>query len=171
MTTTIRIFSLLLLLVGSSIAVSAQKLGYTNSAAILLEMPEVKQADSKLEAFQKQLEAKGQQMAEAFEEAYTRYLQDLQAGLLTPVQQQQREQALARQQEELQQFEQEAYAKLAQKREELYGPILEKLQKAIDEVGKENGYAFIFDVSSLNFILFAEESDDVTELIKKKLGI
>ncbi len=168
---TFKIFSLLLLLVGSLSVASAQKLGYTNSAAILIEMPETKQADSQLQAFQKQLEAKGQQMTSELQEGYAKYQQDMEAGVLSAVQQKQREQDLAQKEQALQKFQQEAYQKLAQKREELYGPILEKLQKAIDAVGKEHGYAFIFDVSSLNFILFAEESDDVTDLIKAKLGL
>ncbi len=161
----------LLLLAGFQNALSAQKLGYTNSAAILIDMPETKQADGELETFQKQLEAKGQEMAKAFEAELMQYQQDLYAGLLNPVQQEERQQALAEKEQALQAYQQEAYAKLAEKREELYGPILEKLQKAIDAVGKEHGYAFIFDVSSLNFILFAEESDDVTDLIKTKLGL
>ncbi len=150
---------------------TAQKMGYTNSAAILVEMPETKQADSQLQALQTQLEAQGKKKAEAFQAAYEKYMQDVQSGVLSAVQDQQRQQELQKMQQELQAFEQEAYEKIGKKREELYGPILDKLQKAIDEVGKENGYAFIFDVSTLNFILFAEEADDVTSLIKAKLGM
>ena len=48
---------------------------------------------------------------------------------------------------------------------------MEKVQKAIQDVGKEGGYTMIFDTSTFNAILFAEDSDDVTSQVKAKLGI
>ena len=168
---TIKILSFLLFFLSSVSMAVAQKMGYTNSAAILVEMPDVKRADSELQTLQTQLENEGEKKAEAFQAAYEKYIQDVQAGLLSAVEDQKRQQQLQQMQQELQAFEQQAYEKLAKRREELYAPILEKLQNAIDAVGKENGYAFIFDVSTLNFILFAEETDDVTPLIKGKLGM
>ncbi|MBC7774905.1 MAG: OmpH family outer membrane protein, partial [Phycisphaerae bacterium] len=37
-------------------------------------------------------------------------------------------------------------------------------------VAKENGYAMVFDTST-GAMLFASDSDDLTELVKKKLGL
>jgi outer membrane protein len=52
----------------------------------------------------------------------------------------------------------------------MYKPILEKADKAIKDVAKENKYDYIFDASG-GAILFAKDSDNVLSLVKTKLGI
>ena len=49
------------------------------------------------------------------------------------------------------------------------GEIMEKIQKAAQEVGKENGFTYIFTQNALLFA--ADNSEDVLPLVKKKLGI
>ena len=68
-------------------------------------------------------------------------------------------------------YEQEVMQKVAKKREDLLRPILDKVDAAVKAVGKENGYGMIFDTSLFNFILSADESEDVMPMVKKKLGI
>ena len=51
---------------------------------------------------------------------------------------------------------------------ELMQPFQDKILKAIEDVAKENGYAYIFDTQVL---LYSEGGDDVSALVKKKLGI
>jgi outer membrane protein len=63
-----------------------------------------------------------------------------------------------------------AEEKVAKKRQALYQPIVEKINTAIKELAKEQGYTYIFD-SSAGVLLFAEESDNLIEPLKKKLGI
>lgn len=146
-----------------------QKIGYLNSAVVIAEYPSTKAADSELKVFQDQLVAEGQKRAKALEEKYGAYLQEAQSGVLTRVQMQTKEAELQKSQEDLASYEQEVYEKVAKKRQELYQPILEKIQAAIDQVGKEGNYQFIFDTSVTNVIVFAEESDDITSLVKSKL--
>jgi hypothetical protein len=47
---------------------------------------------------------------------------------------------------------------------------LAKVDVAIKAIGKENNYAFIFDTST-GGTLFALESEDITALVKAKLGL
>jgi outer membrane protein len=49
-------------------------------------------------------------------------------------------------------------------------PILDKVNEAIQSVAKEQGFHYIFDANS-GVILYADESTDVTNLVKAKLGI
>ena len=42
------------------------------------------------------------------------------------------------------------------------------IQNAIDKVAKANGYAYIFDTKIL---LYYDNGDDITPLVKKELGI
>jgi outer membrane protein len=48
-------------------------------------------------------------------------------------------------------------------------PLIDKIGKAIEDVAKENGYAYIIDAST--GVLLYRGGDDVTDLIKTKLGI
>ncbi len=157
-----------LLLMGTSL--NAQKFGYVNSTQLLLEMPDVKSADSQLESYQKQLIAKGENMVKSFEQKYQAYVTEANAGGLSKIQMQKREGELATEQQNIQKYELEVQQKILSKREELYKPILDKVQNAIDAVGKEGGYTMIFDAST-GALLHANNSEDLTTQIKSKLGI
>ncbi|MBO4739992.1 MAG: OmpH family outer membrane protein, partial [Bacteroidales bacterium] len=56
------------------------------------------------------------------------------------------------------------------KQMELLQPIKDRVEKAIAEVAKENGYSYVFD-SGLGVLLYQDESDNIFELVKKKIGI
>jgi outer membrane protein len=44
------------------------------------------------------------------------------------------------------------------------------VKNAISEVGKENGYTYIFDVGT-GAVVFFDNGDNILPLVKKKLGI
>ena len=163
---------LLALLIGIT-AASAQaqpKYGHMNLGNLLESMPETKKANEMLKVFADSLSAKDEAMTKAFQEAYAQLEKEYNAGQLTFVQAQQRQAELQKQQEDIQKFEQEAQQSVAAKREELLKPILTKVEDAVKAVAKENGYLMIFDTSS-GAMLFANETDDVVALVKKKLGL
>ncbi|HQU57542.1 MAG: OmpH family outer membrane protein [Phaeodactylibacter sp.] len=161
--------SVLLLLFFSMMGVAqAQKFGYVNSAAILAEMPEVKQADANLEALQKQLQKKGQGMVEKLQQDYAAVRQKVDNGELSPLQQQQESDRLEKAQADIAKFEQDMVKQVQDKREELLQPIYDKVNTAIADVAKENGFQFIFDQGVL---LYAEESQDVSTMVRAKLGM
>jgi outer membrane protein len=146
---------------------AAQKFGYINSALILSEMPELKQAEASLEALQQQLQKKGQSMVEKLQADYTAVQQKVERGELSPKQQETEGARLKVAEEEVGKFEQEMMRQLQTKRDELLQPIYDRVNKAIAEVAKEEGYQFIFDQGVL---LFAEESQDVAPQVRKKLN-
>ena len=150
---------------------SAQKMGYINSLAILSQMPDVAQADTAIMLLRDSLYGEGQLRAKLLQDKYDDLVKDVDAGTVPPREAQLREEEVMKGRQDLEKYENDITQWLAVKRETFYGPALEKLQKAIDEVGTENGFQFIFDVSSLNFIVYAEESVDVTPLVKAKLGL
>ena len=59
---------------------------------------------------------------------------------------------------------------LEERQEALLKPIVDRAKKAIEEVGKENGYTYIFD-SGIGTVLYSQDSDDIMPLVKKKLGL
>ncbi len=149
----------------------AQKYGHLNFGNLLSLMPETQAADTSLEAYRKQLVAKGEDMATKFKTNYEKLVEDVQAKTLAPKVQEAREAALAKEQQDIMAYEQEMSQKLQLKRQELLKPIVEKAEKAIQDVAKENGYQFIFDTSTFNAVLFVRESDDIMPLVKAKLGM
>lgn len=149
----------------------SQKIGYLNSAAILAQFPQTKTADEQLKTFQDGLVAEGEKRAAALQQKFNAYIEEANTGTLTRVQMQERENNLQLERQQLAEYEQEVMEKVTKKREELYTPILNKVQEAIDAVGKEKGYQFIFDTSAVSVIVFADESDDVSSLVKAKLNM
>ncbi len=151
-------------------SMNAQKFGYLNSRAVLLQMPEMAQANSELEVLAKQLQKQGEGKVAELQAKYTKLEQDIAAGLLSQVQQEEEGKKFQEQQQQLALFEQEMTLKIQKKEAELLQPLLEKLNGAITDVAKENGMQFIFDQGT-QMILFAEASTDVTNMVKTKLGM
>ncbi|MBP7273862.1 MAG: OmpH family outer membrane protein [Saprospiraceae bacterium] len=148
----------------------AQKYGHINSGNLLEMMPEVQQANDSLMALQKSLLSAGEQMVKAFEVKYRALEADVNAGNISQIDRQKREDDLRKEQETIQQYETEMQSKLNMKREALLSPLLNKMKDAIQTVAKEGGYNMIFD-ESVGVLLFANQADDITAAVKTKLNI
>ena len=150
----------------------AQRFGFVNSGSILEGMPQVKEAESNLEALGKQLQAKGEKMMQDFQLKYQELERKVQAGEITPKAQETETAMLEEERNKILAYDQDMQKQLGDKREALLAPILEQVKTAIDAVAKENGYTYIFDGSpGVGVILYADESTNVTALVKTKLGI
>ena len=171
-------YSLLFMLafLAGSFTLSAQdstatpKYGHMNLGNLLEELPATKTANDALKVVADSLGVLGDTMAVQFQREYVQLDSAYKAGLLTPVVAKQKEEELKKKQDEIVKFEQEAQAFLEKQRAELLNPILKDIETAVNAVAKENGYLMIFDVSS-GVLLFADETDDVTPLVKAKLGM
>ncbi|MEM9920372.1 MAG: OmpH family outer membrane protein [Bacteroidota bacterium] len=149
----------------------AQKYGHINAGNLLVQMPATKAADSELEAYQKQLGAAFEKKVNNFRERAGKFLKDAQGGVLPQIEIQKKQAEFAKEEQVLAQEEQDILTKVQKKREELLKPILEKVNAAINKIGKEKGYSMIFDTSVMNTVLFAQDSDDVMALVKAELGL
>lgn len=165
------VFTLIALFAATTLsAQTAPKYGHMNLGNLLEELPDTKKATDELKVFTDKLAAKDDSLTRAFQAAYTVLEADYKGGGVPPVQLQKRQEELQKQQEFIQKFEQDAQQLVAQRREELLKPILAKISDAVKAVAKEAGYAMVFDTSS-GVMLFAAETEDVTALVKKKLGL
>lgn len=165
---------LVLLLAAATLAMGsqldAQKFGYINSAELLEEMPKIKEANSNLETLQKQLQSKGQKMLEDYQLEYQQLQQRYERGEIAPKDLAAEEALLQEKQQEILNYEQDIQKQLQQKQEQLYKPLLDLVNEAINEVAELEGYAYIFDTSpGIGVILYKDESADVTELVRAKL--
>jgi outer membrane protein len=166
------VLGLLLVAVCSVTQAQTIKVGYVDSGSILESMPKVKEAESNLEALNKQLQSKGQKMMEDFQVKYQELERKVQAGDITPKDQEAQAALLEEDRNKILQFDQEMQSQLAQKREELLAPILDEVRTAIQTVAKDNGYTYVFDGSpGVGVLLYADDSTNITSLVKSKLGI
>lgn len=164
------IFAVLLLLVGTLQTSFAQKIGHMNSDLLLSEMPAIKAATEQVNTYSAQKEKEIENKAAALQQFYVETMTAAQKGQLSPIQQQQKETELQQKQADLQKAQQKAQQDVLAKQEALFQPVIDKVDAAIKKVGEENGYDYIFNTNG-GSIIHAGDSDDVTALVKKKLGI
>jgi|YNPMSStandDraft_2_1061718.scaffolds.fasta_scaffold00280_2 outer membrane protein len=150
------------------------KIGYTNIEYILTFMPEAKQMEQTLRNYEQKLTEQLSIKQSYAQGKLDTYLKMKEEKKLTAQQDEEMQKELLKLDEEIKKFAQASENDILLKREELLKPITDKLQKAIDEVAKEEGYTYILNStnsSGVATILYGPEQHNVTEKIMKKLGI
>ena len=156
-------------IIGTAITLHAQKFGHITSEQLLVAMPEYDSAQLKVEELRQhytleieriqveinkkieEFSASETAMSDLIKEAKASEIQELQARL--------------------QNYSQTAQQDLQQQGGMVMQPVMDKARKAIDEVAKENGLLYVFDLSAGNPIYTSEESLDMLPLVKAKLGV
>jgi len=166
-----RRFNLLSLLLIIGVAAFAQnpKFGNVNTQEILKAMPELKNVQTQLETEYKQKETQLATMQEDLKKQQDEYMKV--AETMSPEDRAAKEQSLQQMGQKVQNFYMLAQQQLKAKEKELKMPLLQKVQTAIQEVGDENGFLYIFEISSGVPVYHGNQSVDVTPLVKAKLGI
>lgn len=171
MKNTVKLFALVAFIF-VAFAASAQtakpiKLGHLDVQKLMSVMPESKKADETLQAKQTEIQKEMASMTEA----YQKLMQEYQANekTYTDLVRANKEQEIRSLGERIQSFRELADQQLQETYNKLMGEIMEKIQKAAQEVGKENGFTYIFTMNALLFA--ADNSEDVLPLMKKKLGL
>ncbi len=153
-----------------TLQLSAQKFGYIDSQTLIESIPEVKEANSNIETFRNQLQKKGQDMIKNFQSKYAALEQKKNRGELSPIQLEEEAQKLGVEEQQIRQFDADSQQKIFEKSEALLKPLRDKIQKAIDDVAATNGYDYIFDQST-GFVLYADKSTDIGDMVRAKLGM
>ncbi len=143
------------------------KFGTVNTAEVITAMPERAEAEKQMQDLTKRYEDEFVKLQEDFQKKY----QEVQAmGDTVPETiKMRRYEELQAMDQRIQSFRQVAEQDLAKKQEEVFIPIQQKLMDAINAVGAENGFTYIFDANAAYYKGIGNE--DVTPLVKAKLGI
>jgi outer membrane protein len=163
-------FLLTVVFAAVTISAQAQKFGYINSQELITQLPEVKEAEAKIETLKKQLQKKGEDMLATLRTKYNALQKKQSDGLLSPKEIEIEAAALKQEEAKLGTYEQTSQQKIYEKSEELLSPIQARITNAIQEVAKDNGYTYILDMS-MGVVLYADPGTDVSALVKTKLGI
>lgn len=153
----------------AAMSVSAQvKLGHIETQKLIQSMPEWTAAQKTFEEEQKKVNTELNGLREQFQSKLTEYSEKMKTyseAMRTTT-----EEELQGLQQRIQRFQETAMAQLEKTQNDLMQPVMEKALNAIKEVGKENGFTYIFDMNA-GILYAAENSIDVLPLVKKKLGL
>ena len=168
--------SLLAVLAISLFGVCAQaqttmKIGYADVDYILQQMPESKEVESQLQSTNSQLQSQLQAKYQEYQQKVQAYQQG--AATMLDAVRQDKEAELARLEQSIQEFQQNAQASIQKKTAELMQPLTNKVGDMIEAVAKEQGYTHILNgqVGGIDVVLYADQKYDISDAVLKKMGI
>ncbi|MDZ4750749.1 MAG: OmpH family outer membrane protein [Flavobacteriales bacterium] len=153
--------------IGGAVSGFSQKLGHVDGQAILLQMPERTTAEDSIKEISADYQAaldemgsdrekrvaeiqqNGQTWPEALLQSKMKGVQDLETNMVD--------------------FRSQAEEDLAKLEQTLMKPMVDRAKAAIEAVGKEENFTYVFD-SSTGTLLYMN-GEDITVKVKAKLGI
>ena len=153
-----------------SVAATAQeiKLAYVDFTEIIQLMPEMDSARVQIDAASKEAQETYQSMVEEYQSKAQQY-QQKQASW-TPAIRESKAAELQQIEYRIQEFDQAIQQDLQQLQQSLQAPIYQKAQAAVNEIAKSNGYATVFEKSSLLYIDPAQMVN-ITPDVRKAVNI
>lgn len=163
------LFFAALILISVSAGAQSLKIGYIDSNEVMNIMPERDSIEVALMKFQQQLEKELKAMATEYQAKVTSYQNDM--ATMSNLVKQSKEKEITDLQNRIQEFQQNADQEFNDKRIELLNPLINKVKKAIDEVGKENNYTYILDSATGVILHIGPNAENVLTLVKAKLKL
>ncbi|MDD3806432.1 MAG: OmpH family outer membrane protein [Candidatus Marinimicrobia bacterium] len=158
------------LLLASTVGLQAQsKIGYINSEKILREYDEAADALAKLEAESQRMEEDFYKLQQKGQELLDEY--ESKRFVATEAWKTQKQQEIQKIQEELQNYQMKYFGpdgEIYAKQDEYLGPVMDKINTAIQRVGIDGGYDFIIDASK-GTLVFADDKHDLTNTVLYEL--
>ena len=155
---------------------SELKIGYVNPQSILANMPEMRAVQQRLQNFTARKQQELSTLEQEFQTQVAEYQQKV--GVISADAQQQEEARLGQLQQDLLQAQEVAEQELAQRRDELVGPLLEQIGAAIEAVAQKQGLSYVLNTTTSSgdmIILYASEDFrakfDITQSVMEELGM
>jgi outer membrane protein len=156
-----------LLLLPLGLAAQEVKIAVVNTQEVFSLLPELSDVEKEISAITKQY----QDLMKTMDDEYTRKFSDLtaQSDTLAENIRVLRMQDIEDLRTRMENFVPMAEEEIKKKRDDLITPLREKIQKAIKEVGDENGYTYIVAPEIMYYI--GATAIDATDKVKAKLGL
>ncbi|HBI58736.1 MAG: OmpH family outer membrane protein [Duncaniella sp.] len=158
---------LLAIMIALPMSVFAQKFGVINTQALMETMPEMKTVQEQMEASAKKYQAEFDKLKEEFDKKFTEF-QALEESTPQTIKDR-RMQEMQELDAKIQQFRETALQDQQRQQQQLMAPIQEKVMKAIQSVGDEGGFTFIFE--NMMPVFTGKDVTDITESVKTRLGV
>jgi outer membrane protein len=163
---------IILLVICFPISLFAQepKFGHINSVEILSLMPEQAIIEKTINDLNTQW---NQELTKLRDEYYVKikeYQDKLNSNMPESIKAA-RQSEIAELEKRIASLQKTANVDLQKKQQDLFAPVIERVKKAIEEVGIENDYLYVFDLSTQGIIFKSPKSNDITQMVKKKLDL
>ncbi|RUT73214.1 OmpH family outer membrane protein [Ancylomarina longa] len=145
------------------------KFGHIDSNKLLSIMPEKAEAQKQIQAKAAEYDKQIKDMKAEYQTLVNAYVKDRES--LSEAVRADKEKEIQDLTNRMQTFDGFAQQELQKTQNELLKPIFNKASKAIKDVGAENGFTYIFDISTGVILFNSADSQDVMALVKAKLGI
>ncbi|MFA5850299.1 MAG: OmpH family outer membrane protein [Bacteroidales bacterium] len=146
------------------------KFGHINSQELIALMPDRDSAVLKLDIYGKQLQQDMDDMQAEFQTKMNIYQQK--QATWTAVVLEDRQKELQQIQARFEAFQANAQQEYQQMQQLLYAPVYQKANETLIKIGKDNGFTYIFDISTGSIPFFNEaQSTDVMPMAKTMLKI
>ena len=166
---TMKRITLAMALMLAAFAVNAQKFGHITAELLLQDMPEYDTAQNKVQELRTSYDLEIERIQVEINKKIEEFNQS--EGTMSDLIREAKASEIQEMQVRLQNFAQTAQQDLQQQSMILIQPVMDKARKAIEEVAKENGLIYVFDMSQGNPVYASEESLDMLPLVKAKLGL
>ncbi len=145
------------------------KIGLVDFGSILQAMPETTAAQNQIKEVSDKYQAEYQKLGEEMNRLVEEYQKMSENEL--PAIKERKTRELNDYQQKIQAFEQNAMNDINKMNNDLMGPIQQKIAQAVESVGREGSYSLIQMYDPQLILYRAEPVEDVTPLVKAKLGI
>lgn len=149
------------------------KVGTMNPDDVLDALPETEQVESQIQQFIQQRQAEFQERYQVWIDDLTEFSELAEAGEISEEEQTRREAELQERQEELSNMESRIQQQIQQRQNELFSPLLNRVDEAMSEVAEELELEFVINktASSGDPIVYysSQRGVDITERVIQKL--
>lgn len=139
---------------------------FVNTQAILPQAPGAREAQQTWQQELQEYSSEVQRLQAEVDSLMAGYRR--QEAMLSPQVREQRQQEILQKQQELQLRAAELEQRAGERQQELLGPILERVQRMIEEIRTEKNYTIVFDMAGSG-VVAADPSLDITALVLERL--
>jgi outer membrane protein len=160
----------LLLLLGFSISVCAQKIVLIDTEYILKNVPAYNNATSQLNQNSKKWQAEVEAVSKQAKAMYTSYQSKTR---LTAAQKTAQENAIVAKEKSASDLKRKYFGpegELAKMRENLMKPIQNQIYEAVKSLSERYGYSLVVDRATASSVIFASPSIDISDDVLAKMG-
>ena len=167
-----KITLLLSILAFGAVSLQAQKFAYVDTEYILGKMPDYTTAQKQIEQISSQYQSTIEAEIKKVDQLFRNY--QTEKSRLNDMQRQQREQEIINKEQAVKDMQQSYFGQegtVTKRTETLIQPIKDKVQRAIDALAREGGYAVIFDIAAAPGFIYINSTYDLSNRVLEKLGI
>ena len=145
------------------------KIGLVDFGSVLQAMPETTAAQNQVKEVSDKSEAEYKKLGEEMNRLVEEYQKMSENEL--PAIKERKTRELIDYQQKLAQFEQNEMKDIQDMHANLMGPIQQKIQQAVESVGREGNYSLIQMYDPQLTLYYASPVEDITSVVKAKLGV